>query len=324
MLGHHEGGNERYIDSINKSLNKNRVKTLLLRNNWLNSNILRLVLQIPWLVYKNSIKIVHSTYIAPLFHVCKSVVTIHDLSFKKYPQFYSFKDSFIFNVLLPISLKNADAIIVPSIFTKKELIKYYPSYKNKIFTIYYGSDNIFKKQKTNNFKEQFLLTINSKNPRKNINNIIRAFNKLSEKNNKLNLIVIGGKDNIESKISNNSKIKFYEYVSEKKLIWLYSNCKIFIANSLYEGFDFPIIEALRCGTFVIASDIDVHREITDNKLIYTNQNNYLDLYAKLKYYLSRPLLIKDIANKTSKIAQKYTWSKSAKETLRVYSWVLKK
>jgi len=324
MLGSHEGGNERYIEGLYKNLTKRKIKTFILRKNWLGSNLLRLLIQIPFFAYKNKVNIVHSTYIGPLFNVCKSIVTVHDLSFKKYPEFFNLKDRFIFNIFFPLSLKNASAIITPSEFTKNELIKYYPKYKEKIFKTYYGVDGYFKKIKSGKIKGRYLLTVNSKNRRKNINNTLKAFCKLDKEVNAYKLIVIGGRKNISSKYLNNKKIIYYDYISETELRWLYNNCKIFISNSLYEGFDFPILEALKCGAFVIASDIKTHKEITKNTLKYVNSSNYLDLYNKLKYYLTRPYLINKKLKETENVVKIYTWKKSIDQTLRVYDLVLKK
>lgn len=138
MIGNNEGGNERYTLNLFKSLsslnNKNLRFHLLINklyehkksvdyNNLfrmeIDDDFYRLIYKIPSIVRANKIQIAHSNYISPFIKNCKSVITVHDVSFKRFPGFYSLKDRIIFDILLPNSLKRSDAIIVPSNFTRK-------------------------------------------------------------------------------------------------------------------------------------------------------------------------------------------------------------
>jgi glycosyltransferase involved in cell wall biosynthesis len=257
---------------------------------------------------------------------------VHDLSFKRFPEFYSLRERFIFNCLLPYSIAKADAVIVPSNFTKNELIKYYPTHKNieKVFVIENGIDKaftkinkkraggeIFKKYK---IKTPYILTINSRNPKKNIDGVIKGFNLFSIKNPKYNLIIVNGRHNIKEK--DLKRIMILNHVSDEDLKNLYNGCELFIYYSKYEGFGMPIVEALQCVAPVIASDIPPHREITDDKIIYVKPSDFIDLSSKMDFLIKNRQYQEQMVKKTKKTISRFTWENNAKKTIDLYKLIL--
>lgn len=333
MLGKQEKGNERYIKDMALSLKKNadsnvKIKIVVSKEYYQNqkdflpndlivlpseNNFYRLFFLQKY-CQDNKIDIIHSTYISPFFlKNTASVITVHDLSFKKYPQFYSFRENLIFRYLLPLSLKQAKAIIVPSKFTKDELIKYFPSEKNKIFILYEGPNQSFfpiKKQQAKkiiknkyHINSPFILTINSKDKKKNINQVLKISKKIK-------IVIVGSDNNIKNKKQKN--LIFLKNIPNDDLNLLFNACEFFISLSFYEGFNLPIIEALKTRTPVIASDIPVHRELYDNLITYYNEKMFLKNLYQLK-------------NKTKdlkKILNKFSWINSAKKLLMIYKNIL--
>lgn len=343
MIGNNEGGNERYTKNLATHLVKHeKGKTnnfVLIDHSYfknipgkINRDLYRLFYFIPNLVNKLHLDVVHSNYIAPFYKNCKSVITVHDFSFKYYPKFYSLKEKVIFNILLPYSLYQADAIIVPSQFTKKEAIKFYPQYQNKIYVTYEAADDRFftigKKTaekllyRKYNFLKNFLLTINSSNPKKNINAVIEAFLSLKEKSSGLKLVIVGGDFNIKGPYKNRDDLVILNYIKDDYLNLLYNTCRIFIYYSLYEGFGLPILEAIKCGAAVIASDIKVHREITRNKIIYADLDNSQDLRNKITILLKDQNKTNNIKEESAKVDKLYSWDNTAKQTQEIYKLLL--
>lgn len=348
MIGSNEGGNERYTKNLFLALSKLREKnfevkllvdknkvdktTITFKNNiilkYIINNIQRLLFLIPKIVSNKKIDIVHSNYICPFYKNAKFVVTVHDLSFKYFPQFFSIRERLIFKLLLPYSLNLSDAIIVPSEFTKKELLRFYPKYSKKVGVIYEGVDSIFRKISKDTAskiirqrfkpKNDFLLTINSKNPKKNINKVIEAYLKLKDKFPNLELVIVGGSKNIKKQYVNSSSIRILSHVSDLELNALYNLAKIFIYFSIYEGFGLPLIEALKCRTKVIASDIDVHREIAKDYVVYANPFSAEDLTKKIE------LVLKSNRRTQKGISNLYSWEKAAKQSLNLYQELYKK
>lgn len=327
MLGSKEGGNERYIHSLLdafKELHKTDIHSYKKNDS---NNFKRLLVDIPREVKRWDYDIVHSTYNAPLVKNAKFVVTLHDVSFKRFPEFFNLKDRLMFDYLLPISLHRADAIIVPSEFTKKEAIKYYPYIGHKTYITPYAANKIFEKNTKFNLenkiftklaiKKPFILSLNSRNPKKNIQTVIHAFNKIRSTFTGLNLVIIGGDHNIDMSTLS-SRIRIIDYVKDDVLNSLYNLCEIFIYYSVYEGFGLPLLEASNCHTAIIASDTEVHREVTKDKLLYGLPGSAEDLSLKISAVLKDYNLRKNFADKAKEIAQLYSWQKTASLTYKIY------
>ena len=349
MIGSNEGGNERYTKNLFFSLIKNEKENISLLvgepgkslqgkdvfvRKGADNNVYRLFYLIPRLVRTYGIDIIHSNYIAPFYKNAKLVVTVHDFCFKYFPQYFSLRERLIFNYLLPYSLILSDSIIVPSEFTKKELAKFYPQHIKKINVVYEAAEDVFnlisknktKKMITKTFKlnNPFLLALNGKNSKKNINRIIEAYIIVQEKFPELKLVIVGGNFNINKKYMNIKGIIILDNIKDKELNLLYNATSVFIYFSVYEGFGLPILEALKCKALVICSDIEVHREITKNTVIYVDPFNEKDLATKIELLLKDRSYAEKIRTKSFAINKIYSWEKTAKETLKIYEFLDKK
>ncbi len=356
MLGQSEGGNERYIKDLffnlikyygGKNTFKIAVQTgysidknIFSKNNFLKidnkNDLYRIFYFLPMKLNAGKYDIIHSTYISPIapyLRYPKIVITVHDLSFKRYPHFYSLRERVVFNCLLPISLKIAKAIIVPSQFTKDELVNFFPMYKNKTFVVYEGVNKCFFNINKNIAKQEiikkygvnspFLLIFNSKNPKKNVNIIIRVFEKIICWMPKLKLVIIGGKNNLTLKNSNN--VYFFENIPDQDLNFFYNSCEILIDPSIYEGFNLPIIEGLETGAIVMAADIMVNRELYDKAVVYFDPHNEMRIEKIVKDILNKPEIIrKRLIDQYTKIFDRFNWKKNTQKLLKIYKKINQK
>lgn len=314
MIGQKEGGNERYTKNLAYSLSKKASVGILLYKNLEGVsalyphilppiNLLRLLIT-PFLLLFFHYDILHSNYFLPFWKPLglKYVITVHDLFFLRQPSRYSLRDRLVFRLLLPHSLWLCDAIIVPSQFIKNEFLSFYPAYLSKVHVTYEGVDPVFHQlKKTKEKKRSFFLTIASKNTRKNIPSICKAFLAASLKS--TDLYIVGTLPAKMGPIQNPS-IHFLGYVSDNELNKLYNSTKALLYLSSYEGFGLPVIEALACGTPVIASDIPCLREIGGENIHYVKPGG---LVKKLRTHYRRKI------SKTS-----YTWQSAAAKTIAVY------
>lgn len=350
MIGSGEGGNERYTKNLFLFLKKNikeKVSVLvgkqgksfrgegIIRNDKAGNNIFRLLFLIPRLVKEEGISIVHSNYISPFYKNAKFVITVHDFCFKYFPSYFSLRERLIFKYLLPYSLKLSDYIIVPSEFTKKELSKFYPQYEKKTSVIYEAAEENFHHIPRKNTVEKlrkmsksitgpFLLAVNGKNPKKNINVIIKAYIKVQKTFPKLKLVIVGGEFNIDRKYLDNKGIVVLKNIDDEKLNLLYNAASIFIYFSVYEGFGLPILEALKCRALVICSDIQVHREIAKDSVTFADPYKGEDLALKIELLLKNKTYAEKMRRNNGKINRFYSWTKTARETNQVYSYLDKK
>ncbi len=323
MIGQNEGGNERYTRNLIKHLTKiadvgvlcyksiSFLKTHIIPKN----DIFRLI-YIPFLMVYQKYTILHSNYILPFFKFPQSryVITVHDLSFKRFPSLFNLRERFIFSTLFPYSLWLCDTIIVPSNYIKHEFEQLFPYLKKKITVTYEGIDSVFCIKAPVVDGQKFFLCISSKSSRKNIELITKAF--LDSCLADTYLYVVGPtQKHKEPEVS--GKIKYLGYVGDKKLNTLYNNAIALIYFSSYEGFGLPIIEALSLNVPVIASDIPPHREIGRIFPYYVKLNDQ----KKLTETMQKVAFLKK--RETSKrIHSLYNWNKTAKKTISVYKSLL--
>lgn len=245
----------------------------------------------------------------------RQIVTIHDMSYKVNPDWFSRKFYLWYNFLIPHLAKHSFKILTVSNSSKNDIVKYLNVKKDKIRVIYNSS----YLNTNNNFEtiyhEKYLLSVSSLNPRKNLNNLIKAFEKLDDK---INLIIVGLKsDNFatnELDIGKNVIVK--GYVSDDELGALMKNAEAFVYLSFYEGFGLPPIEAMSMGCPVIVSDINSHREVCGNSALYADPYNVEDIKSKITDVLENDRLKYELIVAGKKNIERFDWSTSAYNVLK--------
>ena len=197
----------------------------------------------------------------------RSVVTIHDLIFLKFPKYYKFFDRKIYTYKFRKACENADRIIAVSECTKRDIVEQFKTNPDKIDVIYQGCDKVFKSEipedkllnvkRKYNLPDRFLLNVGSIEERKNAALIVKALPLLKEK---LPLVIVGKRtkytDEVESvaqKLGVANLVRIISNVPFEDLAPIYHLSEVFIYPSRYEGFGIPIIEAINCGLPVIAA-----------------------------------------------------------------------
>ena len=258
----------------------------------------------------------------------KSVVTIHDVIFKKYPQFYNSFDKFIYSLKTYYSCRNSNKIITVSKQTKEDLIKYFKINPEKIEVIYQSCHIAFKTpikniNISNKYKlpKDYILFVGTIEKRKNLKFLLNAI----KSNQSINLVCVGEKKSYYREILNflhnekiNNKIFFLEVKSVNDLSDIYKKAKFLVYPSFYEGFGIPIIEALFSEIPVITLDKPVFRETGGDYCTYVKNT------LELKKIIAKFWEMKTIKNKNSKNwIKKYNSSKQADQIIRIYNEILK-
>ncbi len=276
-------------------------------------------------------------HVIPIFSKQKSILTIHDLAFKLFPKTFKWQNRIYLNFIVPLSIKRADKIIAVSNNTKNDIVKEYNVNPNKINVIYNGLDEKFKilKEDTviNKLKakyelpQNFILYLGTLEPRKNLKNLIKAFDNLEESNKKL--VIAGGKGWLykdifslvrEKKLEND--IIFTGYVDKEDIVPLYNAATLFVYPSLYEGFGLPPLEAMACGTPVITSNVSSLPEVVGDAAITVDPKNINELSEAISNVLSNEDLQNEIIQRGIERAKLFTWENAAIETVKVYEEVL--
>ena len=258
----------------------------------------------------------------------RSVVTIHDVIFKKYPQFYNSFDRYIYSLKTYYSCENSNKIITVSKQTKKDLIKYFKIDPEKIEVIYQSCHVAFKTPLKNinilnkyKLPKDYILFVGTIEKRKNLKFLLNAIKDKPC----INLVCVGEKKSYYRDILNylhdekiNNKIFFLEVKSVNDLSDIYKKAKFLVYPSFYEGFGIPIIEALFSEIPVITLDKPIFRETGGDYCTYVKSS------LELKKILVKFWEMKTIKNKNSKDwIKKYDSSKQADQIIRIYNEILK-
>ncbi len=261
---------------------------------------------------------------------CKSIITVHDLSFKKIPWAYSKKMSFWHKVVKPgQKLKSADKIIAVSNSTKKDLVEVYGIPENKVSVIYSGvnvgrgtRDEGLIKEKYS-LPHKFILYLGTLEPRKNVEGIISAFEQITDSG--YSLVIGGGKGWLYRKIykkasrsSAKDKIKFIDYVDPADRSALYQLADLFIWPSFYEGFGFPPLEAMSVGCPVITSTNSSLPEVVGDAAILVDPYNVKEITSAMNQILIDDQLRQNLINKSYQQVKKFDWQNTAKEILNIF------
>ena len=264
------------------------------------------------------------------------IVTIHDLTNFVDNRFFPYYKRFYKHIILQISKKRADHIIAVSENTKTDLIKYLQIPKDKISVVYNGISSDYRQKVSEKLlldvkekyklPDSYILFVGTIEPRKNIINLIQAFNQISDEN--IALVIVGKKGwmyrPILQIIENSPKRKkillLGNVSSSEDLAAIYQLASLFVFPSFYEGFGLPVIEAMASKVPVITSNISSLPEIAKDGVYYVDPENTDSIIQKINEVLSSDVTSKII--KAELISQQYNWENAAKQTYRIYQEVL--
>ena len=264
----------------------------------------------------------------------KKVVTIHDLIFMRYPEYYSFFDRKIHLWKFKKAALLADKIIAISIQTKLDIIHYLHIPDDKIEVIYQGCHQAFKDEQSADFKEsiqqkfnlpeRYILNVGTIEKRKNLLNVVKAIDRTG-----IPLVVVGRKTKYYKKIEKyirknkmENQIHFLEGVSMEELSVIYKLADIFVYPSFFEGFGIPIIEALFSKTVTVTSNISCLPEAGGPDSVYIDPSNYLDIQSKIKFLWDNQAERKRRSDKGFEYVQKFNDQAIANDLMNFYKKIL--
>jgi glycosyltransferase involved in cell wall biosynthesis len=224
-------------------------------------------------------------------------------------------------------------IITISDFVKDDLAKFAHVKPKKITTTYLAADEITAPIEPikDLQSKQFIFYVGRPQPHKNLSRLIQAFAILKQKHPEL-LLVLGGRKDVvyDSYISEATKLGvidsviFTGYVSEGQLKWLYRGCKAYVFPSLSEGFGLPGLEAMKHGAPVVSSDATCLPEIYEDAAWYCNPLDIHDIARSINEVLTNQELRTKLIKRGRIQARKFSWLKTAEQTLAVYNKALNK
>jgi len=266
----------------------------------------------------------------PLTHG-KSVVTIHDLAFLRYPETIEKRNLQYLTARIKDTVQRADAIITVSEFSAKEISKLLQVSPERIFAIHEGlsphlvrpdDKEIVRTKQHHHLKRPYLLCVGTLEPRKNIPFLIDVFEQLDVD---MDLVVAGMRgwkdEPIMERMATSSKadqIHYLSYVPEADLPALYAGTALFVFPSIYEGFGFPPLEAMSCGTPVLSSAAASLPEVLEPAAVIMPDFDPKAWADRIHAVLSDSSQQDALREKGLQHIKKYTWKACAQRTWDVY------
>lgn len=279
-------------------------------------------------------------YQVPFIRVNQNfVVTIHDLTYFLFERIFTKGQQAFKQANTKYAIKHAKAIITNSNTTKNDIMRLFPKTRtDKIIvtplavnSIYHNEINlqdILTVRKKYQINSDYLLYTGTIEPRKNIITLIEGFSEVIKHKGDLQLVLAGKRGWMFKEIFNKIKQKgleknviFTEYVPDSMLPALYKGAKVFVFPSLYEGFGLPPLEAMTCGTPVIASNTSSLPEVVGEGGILINPSNVNELIQNILMILFDETKRQDLICKGMKRAALFSWEKTMQETLKAYEKV---
>jgi len=264
----------------------------------------------------------------PIIHPKKSVVTIHDLGWKYFPQTFTW---FMRNFLewsTKFAVRNASKIISVSEATKKDLIKFYNIDPNKVSVVHHGYEETNQEIRNQKLEiglpEKYILFLSTLQPRKNLEGLIDAFAKLKEQNPELphKLVVVGKPgwkfESILKKIEQNEEFVIYlNHVSDEEKSYILSKADLLVLPSFYEGFGMQILEAFALNVPVATSNISSMPEVAGQAAVYFDPKNINEIKDAIKCVLMDKSMSDCLKQAGQERLKNFSWEKCAQETLKV-------
>ena len=267
------------------------------------------------------------SHLVPIIHPKNTVVTIHDLGFKHFPELYPAKELIYHNWGMNFSVRHAKKIIAVSEYTKKDLLQTYNLDPTKIEVVWSGVDLDRFKPDDKIKKKPYILYIGRLEEKKNIINMIRAYAFLRKEAQTTHQLVLAGSpgfgyENILREIESLPKeiqkdIIQPGYISESDYIKKLREADIFLFCTNFEGFGFPIIEAMAVGTPVITSNVTSMPEIAGNAALLVNPKNPVQIGAALSKLIHSDSLKKSLILKGRVRSRIFSWDRAGQKTLEI-------
>ena len=272
----------------------------------------------------------------------KTVVTVHDMTYKRYPETVKLKTKKMLDINLKRSLDRADVIIAVSEFSKKEILHYFPNCEDKIKVIYNGVDlnrfntNIDKNSQIlvqNKYKIEgnYLLYLGTIEPRKNIERLIESYYLVNkESSDTPKLVLAGGKgwmyDNIFKKVDDlklKDKVIFIGYIEDEDVPALIKGAMIFLFPSIYEGFGMPPLEAMACGTPVLTSNISSLPEVVGDSGVLVDPFSKESIKDGILRMLNDDNLRQELSIKGQERAKLFSWTRVTEKLYNIYQSLMR-
>ncbi len=299
----------------------------------------RLLSIFPLLIEKNNIDAAHFQYVAPFVKKCKTIVTLHDILFKDFPQYFPLSYRISKGILFEYTAKRTDILLTVSEYSKKQIAKHFKICESKINVTPNAVLDRFGNISSYEAKEymkrylgidKYILYVSRLEPRKDQFGLLESYIKSKLYENNISL-VIAGEESIKDKrippllasLSKNiyTHIYFLNGISDDKLIYLFKGASLFVYPSKAEGFGIPPLEAAVAEIPTICNNAtamgDFH--FFNSRLIDTSNQEVLA--SLMRKCITNPPTKEELISIKKKVMEQYNWDKIALDYFKILSHI---
>jgi len=358
-LGSHLGGNETYIRNVIRALGEvdpdgdytlflsphsphapsesivgaERMRRVVVRPH---NPLVRIPLTFPLALARERIDVVHVQYVAPPVCPARVVVSVHDIAYERYPQFFTPGEVARFRALVPLTIRKAAAVLTLSEFSKRDIVRRYNVPPDKITVTYLAADPMFRPihdasrlsavREKYGTGETFILSVGNLQPRKNLRTLIDAYVRLRRAGvTRHKLVLVGKKAWLSDDIFAAARASGYAgelvftgYVPGEDLVTLYNAADIFVYPSIFEGFGLPPLEAMACGTPVVCSNTSSFPEVVGDAALMVDPLDVDGLAEAMSRSLRDAALWTRLSARGPRQSTLFSWEHTARITLDRY------
>jgi glycosyltransferase involved in cell wall biosynthesis len=272
-----------------------------------------------------------STYLLPPVVPCRAALLVHDLSFRAHPEYFPASIALYMRILVSAAIRRADRIIVDSEFTRGEIKHFHANAPQKTSVVYLGVGREFVAEDDTaadqsalqqyGVQSPYILAMGNIHPRKNLDSLLEAYQQLQRNQVKVPPMVWAGierwgSSQLQSR-ARDAGVKLIGRVAAEDLPAVYRQASVLVYPSAYEGFGLPPVEAMACGTPVVASNTTSLPEVLGDAALLVDPMNVNQIAAGIERSLFDQSLRTKLRERGIERSQQFDWIKSAQSLLDI-------
>ena len=275
------------------------------------------------------------SHVLPVVHPLRSVVTVHDLGYLHYPEAHTSFQNHYLRWSTRYNARSAVRVLADSQATRQDLIQHYQIPQERIHVVYPGRDealgpvvdptSLTRIRARYRLQRPYYLYLGTLHPRKNLVRLVQAFAQLVRTSTGDELLVLAGKkgwqyDEIEAQVRAlglQDRVVLTGYVADSDLAGLLSGALAFVFPSLHEGFGFPVLEAMACGTAVVCSNTSSLPEVAGDAALLVDPLDTDAIAAAIHQVTHNPGLRQHLVERGFQQISQFSWERCAQEAMHV-------
>lgn len=272
---------------------------------------------------------------------CRQVVTVHDLIPYVYPETVGKGYLKTFLTEMPRVMEASDRIITVSQWSKRDVEKIFGYPSHRIDVIFEAPESVYRPidqtlcrkflEENYEINQDYILYVGGFSPRKNLKALVTAFAKIQGDLKRPIFLVLPGRrqkeqdylDALISAMDLNDKVLFPGFIPVNHMPYFYSAARLFVYPSYYEGFGLPPLEAMACGTPTLAARASSLPEVMEDGALLFDPYDTIELAESMFSLLTDPDQATALAQKGLKHVARFSWEKTAEETVKVYEKMMR-